>query len=216
MSGCEHKSRLELNHSNKEPQDSPLLDQLFNLRKAAFTYLLLATSVLCSSSVLSHWVSAGSKGLFGHVAELAVGILGDWTTLSLTSQDEDETNGHFMGLSVIKPKWWTYKFIPSALLLEDGQIAHLLSTYCTLYYKWSFELPLKHDTAALSKTIKKHNDISRFLAASHFTAPLVILIECKKSLASTAVVSNSVKTWKHHSFHKTATQISLIFNTVIF
>lgn len=27
LSGCEHKSRLELNHSNKEPQDSPLLVQ---------------------------------------------------------------------------------------------------------------------------------------------------------------------------------------------
>ena len=126
-------------------------------------------------AVLSHWVSAGSRGPFGHEAEPAAEALGNWTTSSWTSEDEDETNGHFTSLRRVKPQRWTYKFILCLLcgwMTAKSLICCPQIVVCII--RGALNFPLKHDTAALSRKIKQHNDISSISTASHFSATLVI------------------------------------------
>ena len=101
-----------------------------------------------------------SGGLFGHKAEMGVRILGGSEPKSFFSDDEHETNGHFMSLTRIKSRWGTYKFI--FCLLCYWRTARTLICcphiiLCNINRALNF--PLKHDTAGLSETIKKHNDI---------------------------------------------------------
>lgn len=155
----------------------------------------------------------GSRGPFGHKAELAVRILGDWITLSLTSEDEDETNDHFTGLNGIKPQCWTYKFILCLLCCWRAAKSLICCPHIVVcVINGALNFPLKHDTVGLSSTIKEHNDISSFLTTSHFTTTLVTVsltlyvmdyINCR-------VVVPTSKIWKHHYFHATATHITHI------
>ena len=92
---------------------------------------------------ISPWMSAHPGICLDVKQSRRSGILGGGTALSLTSEERDETNGHFMGLSGIKPQWPMCVLELCVLWCWRAATSLICSTYCGLDYKWSSKLPPK-------------------------------------------------------------------------